>query len=88
LGLYRQEDRVHEQCGQVDVVEVAALEGLKALTELLTNPRGGRLRELPEACLIAQRLDVAHRQAPDERADHHRPQGLGAQELRSPREEL
>ena len=53
IGANRQEDRVQEQRGQVDVVEVAALEGLKALAELLTDPRGGGLRELPEACLIA-----------------------------------
>jgi hypothetical protein len=32
--------------------------------------------------------DVAHRQPPDERADHHRPQRLGAQHLRAARKQL
>jgi hypothetical protein len=50
-----------EQGRQADVVEVAALECLEALAQLLTDPRRGRLRELPEPRLLAQRLDVAHR---------------------------
>src|SRR4029453_19056258 len=41
-----------------------------------------------EPRLLAQRLDVAHRQPPDERADHHRPQRLSAQHLRAARKQL
>jgi len=84
----RQEDGVEEQRRHLDVVEVAALELLKALPELAAKPLGGRFRQLPEPCLLAQRLDVAHRQASDERADHHRPQRLGAQDLRAARKQL
>jgi hypothetical protein len=65
----------------VDVVEIAALEPLKALAQLLADPWRGRPRQLPEPGLLAQRLDIAHRQAADERADHHRPARLGAQPL-------
>jgi hypothetical protein len=75
----RQEDRVEEQRRQLDVVEGAALELLEALPELGADPLGGRLGQLPQPRLLAQRLDVAHRQPPDERADHQRPQRLRAQ---------
>ena len=44
----RQEDRVEEQCRELDLVEVAALELLEALPGALSRARGGRLRELPE----------------------------------------
>jgi hypothetical protein len=37
---------------------------------------------------LAERLDVAHRKTAHERADHHRPQRLGAQQLRAAREQL
>src|SRR4051794_7539856 len=73
---------------QLDVVEIAAPELLEAVAQLLADPRGGRLRELPQPGLLAQRFDVAHRQAADERADHHRLQRLGAQQLRAAREQL
>jgi hypothetical protein len=43
----------------VDVVQAAALERLEALFEFLADARGGRLRELAESGLLAQRLDVA-----------------------------
>jgi hypothetical protein len=86
-GADGQERGVEEQCRQADLVEVAAPERLKAFAQLAADPRGGRLRELPEPGPVAQRLDVAHRQAPDERADHHRPQRLGAQQLRAAREQ-
>jgi Transposase, Mutator family len=43
-------------------IEVAALELLEALAQLLAQQRGGRLRQLPEPRLLTQRLDVAHRQ--------------------------
>jgi hypothetical protein len=49
--------------------------------------RGGRLRELPEPSLLAERLDVSHREPSDEGADDHRLQGLGAKQLRRVREE-
>src|SRR6185437_3163431 len=61
---------------------------VKAFLELLAHPRGCGLRQLPQTGLLAQRLDVAHRQAPNERADHKRLQWLGAQQLRGPRKQL
>jgi hypothetical protein len=79
----REEDRVQEQRRHLDVIEVAALERLEALPELGADALGGRLRELAEPRLLAQRLDVAPRQPPDERADHQRPQRLRAQHLRA-----
>jgi hypothetical protein len=88
VGADRQEDRVEEQRRQLDLVEVAALELLEALPELLTDALGGRPRELPQPSLVAERLDVAHRQPPDERADHHRPQRLCAQHLGAARKQL
>src|ERR671915_1473818 len=84
----RQEDRVQEQRRQLDLVKVAALELLEALPEHLADALSGRLRELPQPRLFAERLDVAHRQPPDERADHHRPQRLRAQHLRAARKQL
>jgi hypothetical protein len=71
----------------MDVVEVAALESLKALAQLGAHPRGG-LRQLPQPGLLAQRLHIAHRQAAHERADHHRPKRLRAQQLGAPGEQL
>jgi hypothetical protein len=88
VGPDREEDRVAEQRRQPDVVEVAAPQLLEALPELAADPRGGRLRQLPQPRLLAQRLDVAHRQPPDERADHHRPKRLRAQHLRAARKQL
>jgi hypothetical protein len=38
LAADREEDRVEKQRRQVDVVEVAAPEGLKALAQLLADP--------------------------------------------------
>jgi hypothetical protein len=52
--------RVEKQRHEVNVVEVAAFERLIALAQLLAHPRGGRLRQLPQPRLLAQRLDVAH----------------------------
>jgi hypothetical protein len=72
----------------LDLVEAAPLERLKALSELLADTRRGRLRQLPEPRLLAQRLDIPHRQSSHERADHHRPQRLGAQQLAAAREQL
>jgi hypothetical protein len=79
---------VEEQRRQLDVVEVAALKRLEALAQLLADARGGRLRQLPEPRLLAQRLDVAHRQTPDERADHQRLERLRPDQLGPPREQL
>jgi hypothetical protein len=84
----REEDRVEEQRRELDRVEVAALELLEALAQLLADALSGRLRQLPEPHLLAERLDVAHRQPAHERADHHRPQRLAAQDLRAAREQL
>jgi hypothetical protein len=88
VGPDRQEDRVAEQRRHLNVVEVAALERLEALAQLLADARGGRLGQLPEPRLLAQRLDVAHREAAHERADHHRAKRLSAQDLRAAREQL
>jgi hypothetical protein len=82
------ERRVEEQGGQPDLVEVTPAKSLKALFELLAHPRRGRLRQLAQPGFLAEVLDVAHRQAPDERADHQRLQRLGAQQLRGAREQL
>ena len=40
----RDKCRVEKQRGQVDVIEITATERLEAFPELLTHPRGGRLR--------------------------------------------
>jgi hypothetical protein len=85
---HRDEGGVEEQSDQPDLVQVAALERLKALLELLAHPRHGRLRQLPEPGLLAQVLDVAHRQAAHERADHQRLQRLGPQQLGCAGEQL
>ena len=69
--------------GDLRVVEVAALERLKALPELAADARRGRLRELPEPGLRAERLDVTRQQSPDERANDHRLERLGAKQLRA-----
>jgi hypothetical protein len=70
---------------KADLVKVAALERLEALPELGADPRRGRLRELAEPGLLAERLDIAHRKPADERADHHRSQRLRPQHLRGMR---
>jgi hypothetical protein len=88
VGTDAEKDRVEKQRCQPDVVEVAASERLKALAQLGADARRGRLRELPQPGLLAQRLDIAHRQTADERADHHRPQRLRAQQLGPAREQL
>jgi hypothetical protein len=79
---------VHEQRRQVEVVEVAAPERRKALAQLAADPGRSRLRQLAQPGLLAQRLDIAHREAAHERADHHRLQRLRAQQLRAAREQL
>jgi len=84
----RDERRVEEQRHHVNVVEAAAVERLIAFAELLADARGGRPRQLAESGLLAQRLDVAHRQATHERADHQRLQRLGPHQLGTPREQL
>jgi hypothetical protein len=43
--------------------------------------------ELAERGLLAERLDVAHREPAHERADHHRLQRLCTQQLRAAREQ-
>jgi len=73
---------------QPELVEIAPAEALEAFLQLLADPRHRRLRQLPQPRLSAQRLDIAHRQAPDERADHQRLQRLRAQQLRRAREQL
>src|SRR5215217_6625904 len=52
---HREKHGVQEQGCEVDVVEVAAAELLEALAQLAADPRGGRLRELAEPGLLAQR---------------------------------
>ena len=54
----------------MDVIEIAALERSEPVTQFAADPCGGRLRQLPEPGLLAQRLDIAHSQATHERADH------------------
>src|SRR3954451_1858974 len=91
FGADGEEGGVQEQRRDANLVEVAPLERLEALAQLLADPRCGRLRELAQPGLLAQRLDVAHRQATHEGADHHRPQRLGAKHLgaalKEPRDE-
>jgi hypothetical protein len=48
-----EKDRVDEQRCEVDVVEVAALEGGEALAQLAADPSGGRLGQLPKPGLLA-----------------------------------
>jgi hypothetical protein len=62
-GTDREKHGVQEQGCEVDVVAIAAPERFEALAQRGADPRGGRLRQLPEPGLLAQRLDVAHRQA-------------------------
>src|SRR3954470_13587406 len=81
FGADGEEGGVQEQRRDANLVEVAPLERLEALAQLLADPRCGRLRELAQPGLLAQRLDVAHREAAHEGADHHRLQWLGAQQL-------
>jgi hypothetical protein len=44
--------------------------------------------ELAERGLLAERLDVAHREPAHERADHHRLQRLCTQQLRAARDSM
>ena len=76
----REIDRVEEQHDQLDVVERAATERFEPLVQLRADPRDRRPGRLPEPGLLAQRLDVTHRQAADEPADHQRLQWVGAQQ--------
>ncbi len=84
----RQEDRIEEEADQADAGEVALAEGPEALLQLAAEPGGGRLRHLAEPGLLAQRLDVAHRQATHEGADHQRLERLAGEEALAPAEEL
>ncbi len=86
-GTDGQEDGVEEEVDQAQAGEVALAEGLKALFELPAEPGGGRARHLSQACLLAERLDVAHREAADEGADHQRLQRLAGEEALAPAEE-
>jgi hypothetical protein len=69
--------------------ELALAEGAVAVLELCADPRHARRRYLPQAGLLAERLDIAHREPAHERPDHQRLQRLRRQEaLRLPREQL
>ena len=76
----REVDRVEEQHDQVDVVERAPTERLKPLVQLRADRRDCRLRRPPEPGLLAERLDVTHRQAAHEPADHQRLERVGPQQ--------
>src|ERR1700733_13005614 len=76
----REIDRVEEQHDQVDVVERAPTERLEPLAQLRADPRYRRPGSLPEPGLIAQRLDIAHRQPAHEPPDHQRLQRVGPQQ--------
>jgi hypothetical protein len=52
VGADREKDRIEEQRGEVDVVEVAALESGEAVAQLGADPGRGRLRQLPEPGLL------------------------------------
>ena len=82
-----QEGRVEEQRDEPDLVEIAALERRKAFAQLLAHPGRAGLGHAAQPGLLAERLDVAHRQAAHERADHQRLQRLGPQQLAAPREQ-
>jgi hypothetical protein len=85
----REVDRIEEERDELDLGQVTLAEGAVALTELLAEARGGRRAHLAEAGLDAERLDVAHRQPPDEGADDQRLERLGLEQaLRLAREQL
>jgi hypothetical protein len=84
---HREERCVEEQRDEPDLVEIAALELLETVAQLGADPRRGGLRDAPETGLLAERLDVAHRQATHERADDQRLQRLGAQQLGAARKQ-
>ena len=75
----REIDRVEEQHDQVDVVERAATERLEPLAQLRADPRHRRAGSLSEPGLLAQRLDITHRQPAHEPTDHQRLQRIGPQ---------
>src|SRR6516164_130934 len=79
-GADREVDRVEEQHHQVDVVERAATERLEPLVQLCADRRHRRLRRPPEPGLLAQRLDIADRQAANEPADHQRLERVRSQQ--------
>ena len=84
---HREERRIKEQRDELYVVQVTTTELLKPLTQLRANPRRGRFRHAPQPGLLAQRLDVTHRQPAHERADHQRLQRLSPQQLRGARKQ-
>nr|WP_259315733.1 phosphoribulokinase [Capillimicrobium parvum] len=86
-ALEREVGGVEEQRDESDVVEVAALELLEAVAQLGADPRRGGLRDAPRAGLLAERLDVAHRQPAHERADDQRLERLGPQQLGAARKQ-
>ena len=69
----RQVGRVQEQRHQVDVVEVAVLERLRALAELLAELDAVDLDSFPSPTFSHSDPDVADRQAAHKRVDHQRP---------------
>src|SRR5450755_372771 len=79
-GADRQVDRVEEQHDQLDLVEVAATERFEPLVQLGADPGDGRLRGLLEPGLLAQRLDITHRQTAHERTNDHRLERVGPQQ--------
>jgi hypothetical protein len=87
-GADGEEDRVQEEADQPQLGEVALAESAEALAQLAAEPGGGRLRHLPQPCLLAQRLDVPHRQAAHEGADHQRLQRFRREEALAPAEQL
>ncbi len=55
-----------------------------ALLQRAAEPGGGQLRHLAESSLLAERLDIAHRQAAHEGADHQRLERLAGEEALAP----
>src|SRR5581483_11687153 len=79
-GADGQEDRIEEEANESQLGEVAPAEDLEALLQLPAEPGRRRLRYLAEAGLLAERLDVAHREAAHEGADHQRLERLAGEE--------
>ena len=73
----REEGRVEEQHDQPDVVQARRMNGSKRSRSSAQIRDAVDFDELPQPGLLAQRLDVTHRQAAHERADHQRLQRLG-----------